>query len=299
MAKNKKFFSKRKDFKGQTEDFSKKIEFFVPEDTARILKNFFNVKGEGRNWNYRFTGKFPLNPALLFAKLFPFIKEKKDDKDKYLRLVAEEAEKFQNKTEIVKLLTRRQQELIKKLKTLNFEVEEITAQVEWRLVVGLGASHFHETSMTFHHIYGIPYIPGSAVKGITRHWVILSKFHNNEEEALNDKGEKFPKIFGTQKEQGKVIFMDAYPVEKFKLVLDIMNPHYPDYYSRGEPPADWQTPNPIQFLTVEKGIFKFYLLSKDSKLLTQASDWLKEALEMFGIGAKTSLGYGVFEVLSR
>jgi hypothetical protein len=27
-------------------------------------------------------------------------------------------------------------------------------------------------------------------------------------------------------EQGKVIFMDAYPVEKFKLVLDIMNPHY-------------------------------------------------------------------------
>jgi CRISPR-associated protein Cmr6 len=44
--------------------------------------------------------------------------------------------------------------------------------VDWRIVIGLGGAHVLETSMTLHHIYGIPYIPGSAVKGIMRHYFI-------------------------------------------------------------------------------------------------------------------------------
>ena len=31
---------------------------------------------------------------------------------------------------------------------------------------------FHD----LHHVYGIPYIPGSAIKGMTRHWFILREF---------------------------------------------------------------------------------------------------------------------------
>ncbi|MEN2998479.1 MAG: type III-B CRISPR module RAMP protein Cmr6, partial [Brevinematia bacterium] len=102
-------------------------------------------------------------------------------------------------------------------------------------------------------------------------------------------------IFGTQEQKGRVIFMDAYPVSEIKLELDIMNPHYPDYYSKNQPPADWQNPVPITFLTVGKTKFQFLLLSRDESLLEKATILLKNALKEHGIGAKTSLGYGIFD----
>ncbi|MCS7214516.1 MAG: type III-B CRISPR module RAMP protein Cmr6, partial [Candidatus Calescibacterium sp.] len=118
---------------------------------------------------------------------------------------------------------------------------------------------------------------------------------NNKDLEIN--GIKFSdliEIFGTQEQAGKVIFMDAYPSGDIKLKIDIMNVHYPDYYSGNKPPADWQNPNPIKFLTVEDTSFTFYLISKDIELLNKAKILLKEALEEQGIGAKTSIGYGIF-----
>ena len=41
-----------------------------------------------------------------------------------------------------------------------------TSQVDWRMVVGLGGNHVQETNMTLDHIHGIPYLPGSAFKGV-------------------------------------------------------------------------------------------------------------------------------------
>lgn len=168
--------------------------------------------------------------------------------------------------------------------------------ISWRMIIGLGAAHPQETSMTLHHIYGIPYIPGSAIKGVTRHWVILDKFNNDEKKA--EKNEEFKQIFGIQDKQGKVIFFDAYPAGEIKLKIDVMTPHYGPYYSDTSgktPPADYHNPNPIKFLTVEKTKFKFFLASKDDDLRKKAFQWLKEALEKYGIGAKTYLGYGFFE----
>lgn len=193
-------------------------------------------------------------------------------------------------------------------------------KVAWRMVIGLGASHPQETSMTLHHIYGIPYIPGSAVKGVTRHWTILKfadetakkerkdfyevvKEIDNALEDGKDLGincneisfRDLINIFGTQEQAGKVIFMDAFPAEPPNLKIDIMNPHHPDYYSGNKPPADWQNPNPIKFLTVEETKFNFNLLSKDENLLNKTIKLLFNALSMHGIGAKTSLGYGIFK----
>ncbi|MDW8088118.1 MAG: type III-B CRISPR module RAMP protein Cmr6, partial [Candidatus Calescibacterium sp.] len=172
---------------------------------------------------------------------------------------------------------------------------------------------------------GIPYIPGSAVKGVTRHWSVrkfayqayqkanqknqtfeqilknLSKALENGENNvdLEINGIKFSdliEIFGTQKQAGKVIFMDAYPVENINLKMDIMNVHYPDYYSGDEPPADWQMPVPIKFLTVEKTKFEFVILSKYENLVNKATMLLRKALSEHGVGAKTSLGYGLFDI---
>ncbi len=39
----------------------------------------------------------------------------------------------------------------------------------WRLLVGWGSNPALEAGMTLHHLYGFPYIPGSAVKGLLHH----------------------------------------------------------------------------------------------------------------------------------
>ncbi len=277
-------------------------KFFNPSDTNEILSKEIEKIGmyefdrkknkqERKNWKY-VSSDFLKNPALIFSKLIPYSdgKDEDENKDKYLELVIVEMEKF-NKEKKFNLL-KRHSLIVKSLENTGFRIETIESRLSWRMVIGLGASHPQETSMTLHHIYGIPYIPGSAVKGVTRHWVILSKFGNDEKKAEED--EDFRNIFGTQAQAGKVIFFDAYPVDEIKLKIDIMNPHYQDYYSKGEPPADWQNPTPIKFLTVEKTKFSFSLACRDEDLLQKATNYLKEALRDHGVGAKTALGYGLF-----
>lgn len=47
-------------------------------------------------------------------------------------------------------------------------VRELTAELDYRLILGFGAEHVLETNIDLHRIYGFPIIPGSAVKGVTR-----------------------------------------------------------------------------------------------------------------------------------
>jgi len=87
-----------------------------------------------------------------------------------------------------------------------------------------------------------------------------------------------------------------------------MTPHYQGYYTKNQPPGDWENPNPITFLTIKKEInFCFNVLfdrfrakeilndDKFSELSQLVKDWLEKALKEFGVGAKTRLGYGIFE----
>jgi CRISPR-associated protein Cmr6 len=223
-----------------------------------------------------------------------------------------------------------------------------------RLVVGFGAEHVLETSITLHHLFSIPYIPASAIKGVIRmvsFWEIAENLKNDEEirklqeylydeqieEELNDaelrnKCLKHKLLFGTQGFKGLLVFLDAYPeVEAGKEIfeLDIMNPHYTEYYTKeyytkDVIPGDWESPKPIVFLTVKKGIpFHFTVLIDEyrieeilndknfpkeakeiiekwksdnySELNETVKKWVGEALKEFGVGSKTRLGYGVFE----
>ena len=100
-----------------------------------------------------------------------------------------------------------------------------------------------------------------------------------------------------------VTFLDAFPGEPPRFKVDIMNPHYPEYYSGDKFPTDWQNPNPITFLTVEKAHYNFSILLKKSKyrdgdcdrLLKYAKESLESALKELGVGAKTAVGYGYFK----
>jgi len=215
---------------------------------------------------------------------------------------------------------------------------EIQATTVQPLIVGLGEASPYETSITLDHLTGLPIIPGSAVKGITRRAAILNLawkkrssfaekfkekfgfelqcFDNSEyadllpygeefafiaEKIEKDlKSEKFTKVFGTQGQKGKTIFMDAYPIEwpSNLFRLDVMNPHYQPYYeSEGKnPPADWYNPVPVFYLTVNIGVrYRFVLASEDENLLNIAQKWLEFALTHIGVGAKGNQGYGIFK----
>jgi len=239
--------------------------------------------------------------------------------------INDEIDKFKWDKDFINSIEVRKKQIITQLQKEGYNLENFSLSISWRLVIGLGASHPQETSMTLHHIYGVPYIPGSAIKGVTRHWAVLKFVDSNRkdnekfEDAIKRIAEALEsgddlnievdgitfkdliEIFGTQKQQGKVIFFDSYPVGDIKLKIDIMNPHYPKYYAGEEPPTDWQNPVPLKFLTVENTKFIFYLSSKNKydpygELLKKAQKILAEALKNYGIGAKTSLGYGIFEI---
>ncbi len=195
--------------------------------------------------------------------------------------------------------------VIERQKQIGDNTFELTTQT--RLVVGLGSGSVLETSIKLHHIYGIPYIPASAIKGVLRAYRIWKLADWNEErfkeierrvdenKPSSEEEDKITKIFGNQQQKGNLIFLDAYPISFEGFDIDIMNPHFPDYYDKDKPPADWQNPNPITFLTIPEGTtFEFFFKNSEIYDRNLESD-LKEAFKYIGIGAKTALGYGILE----
>jgi CRISPR-associated protein Cmr6 len=116
----------------------------------------------------------------------------------------------------------------------------------------------------------------------------------------------FRAIFGTTGTAGQAVFLDGIPERVPTLDLDIMNPHYPEYYRDGTgktAPTDWQSPVPVFFLTVAAGTpFRFavgWRGPRDSdgqwqRRRVQAVTWLRQGLEELGAGGKTGAGYGYF-----
>ena len=165
-------------------------------------------------------------------------------------------------------------------------------EVDWQMIIGLGGGHVQETNMALDHVYGIPIVPASTFKGAVRSWVIQENFNNKEALAIGDAN--FIKVFGSQASAGKVQFLPAYPINDVALSLDIMNPHFSDYYTDTELPTDTQDPIPINFLTVGQTPFRFAILTKEQELIKIAEDWVNKTLTDKGLGAKTAVGYGYF-----
>jgi CRISPR-associated protein Cmr6 len=180
--------------------------------------------------------------------------------------------------------------------------QHFTAITAWRMVVGLGGETVLETDLTLHHLYGIPFIPGSALKGLTRAYV-TGEVEGHKGKDIEKDDPVVQRIFGTQKDAGSVIFFDAMPInDKIRFDLDIMNAHYPKYYGEKQPPANNQDPNPVTFLTIANTTFLFALAPrrpkdpKDTEDVALAMGWLQSALRDYGIGGKTSAGYGYFTI---
>lgn len=194
--------------------------------------------------------------------------------------------------EVLQAFKDRWEEALHRLDVPPFQVAKFTAKTVWRLVVGLGAAHVRETSITLHHVHGFPVIPGTAIKGVTRAYAKLV-LERDEQDV------EFKSIFGTQESCGKVVFFDAIPLgDRVIPQVDVMTPHYSKYYmgEKPEPPADYLQPVPIPFYMLENAEFLFALGSTERGLLDKAVDWLKGALEEVGVGAKSGAGYGYLEL---
>lgn len=248
----------------------------LPRDTAKFLKKLKTVDIENFN--------------LALNKYIEFYKDTKSHKydNKW------DIDKFKPKGVKFNALYRfikKQDYLIDRLVSQGYEIARYRFKPNGRVIVGLGSESVRDISMTLHWIYGMPYIPGQAIKGLLSNWMIAEGA---------DSDEHFKLIFGDEENKGKVIFMDSYPNDSnFTIKPDIMNPHYSDYYtSDREPPSDWQATIPIHFFTLADVEFNICLiyLEKDMENIKVCGktleDWLREALKYGGVGAKTSLGYG-------
>lgn len=187
------------------------------------------------------------------------------------------------------------------LETLQPCTRMVEAKVLGRMVVSLGAESVLETSIALHRTYGVPYIPGSALKGLAA--AAAHKFLVDDKwkkaSAGSEIGESHRLMFGDTESSGYVTFHDALWIPEghgLPLDLDVMTVHHPDYYQGKEnaPPADWDSPNPVSFVSARGK----YLLA-----VTGPEEWagaaleiLAEALERDGIGGKTAAGYGRMKV---
>jgi CRISPR-associated protein Cmr6 len=160
------------------------------------------------------------------------------------------------------------------------QMTTIKRGVDWRLAIGLGQASVYENDITLHHVYGVPYLPGSGIKGAVRSFVLRTAFlpadtpademtgafsQQLEAEALQDP--LFSVIFGAPPDtyfengrRGSVVFFDAFPAERPTVERDVMTPHYGDYYAgKKSAPTDDQKTNPIFFPTVRDTAFTFHL----------------------------------------
>ncbi|GIL14466.1 MAG: hypothetical protein BroJett038_31860 [Chloroflexota bacterium] len=202
-----------------------------------------------------------------------------------------------------------------------------------RMIVGLGGKGALEFGITLHPVTGLPYIPGSALKGLCRNYALYYIAEQsgisldpaqvkNTSEVANQLDEQltgikdyrlkvhpgytdlYRNLFGTQEEAGQCVFYDAVirdvPPNIPLFAIEVMTPHFRQYYESGgkEAPHDADDPNPITYIAVNAGIAFAFAIGRRhgtaNSPLVDARDLLRQALSLMGIGAKTAAGYGVF-----
>jgi len=221
--------------------------------------------------------------------------------------------------------------------------------------VGSGYINTTEWGLSFDWTSGLPYMPGSSLKGallayleflaegtVVQDWKPKTKDEKDNikgkspEELLkmNDSEKGFwyavklndnvkdkddneyediwtkddiIKVFGPQgnisddeTSRGGVAFFDVLPIDFKGFELEVITPHYGEYYSsNGEkPPADIYSPVPNHFLTIKAGStfqFAFKILDDNGISVEKITNLIKEAGKYWGFGAKTSSGYGMFK----
>ena len=169
---------------------------------------------------------------------------------------------------------------------------------------GLGNEHPLENGFAFLNPYGLPYLPGSGVKGVLRQaareltsgdWGDPQGWDAGTIHLLERRGHAtiqlsiIDVLFGRETPdgdgdhvRGALSFWDALPqIPGDTLAVDIMTPHQSHYYQKRQDrksgdstsPHDSGAPNPISFLTLPPGTgFAFHVVCDQAHLERLAPD---------------------------
>lgn len=170
------------------------------------------------------------------------------------------------------------------------------------LIINQAGGILENAGISLHPHFNVPFLPGSAVKGVARHAAWCEWKAETDESRKKDIAERIAATFGypTQaddldkalekagcaKQSGSVAFMAAYPCDAngnaapASLAVDILTPHGGN---------DWTDPVPNPFPVVKKGT-SFKLVVGPAKVdaekrVGDAIQWLKKGLMEGGLGA--------------
>lgn len=209
-----------------------------------------------------------------------------------------------------------------------------------RLLIGHGNASAIDVGLTVHHTWGVPVIPGSALKGLVAHYVdatygptdaskkpweqqgderVRADYQGvtwNRRRIERGPGVVYRALFGapdarqdaTVRENGfeagaaagLVTFHDALYIpgslaDNKPFSADVLTVHQKGYYgSSGQSaPNDYDSPNPVAFLTVRPKCRLLLALSGPSEWTELAAQLLADAIKHWGVGGKTAAGYGI------
>ncbi|WP_028562068.1 type III-B CRISPR module RAMP protein Cmr6 [Paenibacillus pinihumi] len=244
------------------------------------------------------------------SELLSAIKEKGDSKKKfYSKLLQDYKHEWKQVPSWYKAKFKQHYE---QLSEPNFRIFKISnLQSGSGLLIGNGETSVLETHLTLHRTYGVPYIPGTALKGIAAHY--CDRYLGPEHPELRAGNEFYTILFGSQEQAGFIHFQDAFPTPETvgtSLVLDVLTPHHQEYnqiklssksmQETYPAPRDDDSPSPVHFLTV-RADFKVLLTCENKS--QEGNDWLTiaeailvQAIEQEGVGGKTNAGYGLFQI---
>lgn len=200
----------------------------------------------------------------------------------------------------------------------DFNMFSFTAKVQYPgLVVGManptmnsikeGGSKKNEefkTGFTFDYVSGLPYIPGSSIKGILRESIKkykedVSKYLGIKENIDLSISNLIDMLFGDDQGSNECsnaevfkrdVFFDAMIIDgdknKYILKEDFITPHF-----------EFENPKPIRILALKPEVkIKFYFMMKRDEIggiaCHKRFDLYKGLLLDLGVGAKTNTGYG-------
>lgn len=206
--------------------------------------------------------------------------------------------------------------------------EAFVATLRSDLIVDQAGGILENAGISIHPHFNVPYLPGSAVKGVARHAAWCEWNAETDETKKEAIANRIAEVFGyptgdgrpakdasrggpdaylddylakrgwkDRKTSGTAVFMAAFPCDQngnpapASLKVDILTPHGGN---------DWTDPVPNPFPVVARGTsFQFAVGSIDAFHAGSVADalaWLKRGLAQGGLGAKTAAGYGAFTI---
>ncbi|MFQ5660349.1 MAG: type III-B CRISPR module RAMP protein Cmr6 [Gammaproteobacteria bacterium] len=202
--------------------------------------------------------------------------------------------------------------LRKRQRSLLFHLDEnsrfiMQAVATAPLVTGMGMEHPLENGFAFLNPYGVPYLPGSSIKGVLRRAAEELVESDNEHWSNATVKELFGHQGNDDARRGALTFWDIIPeIKGNTLAMDVMTPHYSEYYQCNSSPHDAGQPNPIVFMVIPpESNFSFYVTANEERLPDDFKDgkWkalmesaFEHAFDWIGFGAKTAVGYGAMKI---